>query len=1330
MPKDFSSVDPFDGGGERLQPSGLLEGDFGRPPASRFSRRLKIQLSIGLGLLLAAAIVGGGYGIRYQQRRHAETFLREAVRAEKAHQFSDAAKFAEGCIALAPQTIEAYVLQARLLRRLGQTDAADQCIARMVAANSDVALSHVWRGRYSLETGHAEAAEEELIAALQLAPDERAVVLLAVDYWLDRRRLDLARVGVRRLQELYPGDVVGWSRLADIETRCGNRSGAIAAIQRGWNADPKNTRLLFALVNGLCEQERSEEARKALESATGLEQDQALLKLLAARVAYAQGRWTQAAGGFEEVRPNLIQRQEFLRQLDYWLGDCYGQLGNHRRQIAQWRMALADHPRWASLRRQIVEALAACGQIEGAIEEARHIEQAGQQTGDDKLTLAHLLIVQAMRVAPSQRHWDKVETLLGAAAAVPQASLPTFLLQAELLAAQNRARAAAEVLLAAHARFPESSEVWLALAGVACQQDDPAAALGWLDQGEKQCGPRLPLRIARAAYLLRQLGPAAAPALQKLAFEIPDAPAAEQLPLSYALAAASLQAEDYLQAEKLCLQPAAARHFTPSAWLLEMELALRRGRSAGLESRLHTVEQLDGPGASWHYGKAVYFTLKVEEGAGKFLGLAREHLSKARELAPAWPCLPLLAAEIDRLAHRDAAANYLQAVELGEGSPLWLRPIFEYLQGRQRYLEIQRIVQNLIHRPATLLCSVKGGNVQAGWPADDLAQAQRAAQRKAAGSSHVLDHLWCAQLNQILAMRAQWQGRTDQAGALFSAAEARLEQAAKLAPTEPAVWMARFQSCLATNQEDKARQILRTAEKEIAAAELPCWLAQAYELLGEVGEAEKSWDTMLLSATSTDACNHAAEFFERDENPQRWRSRLEALADGQMAGSVTTTTWARRKVAWILSRGGDEDRQRGIQLVEHNLSGPAPLAEDRQLKGILLASLNDHAARQAAIPLLESVLADDWRDAPEGKFSLAQLCQAEGDYVHARTHLVELVQYFPEEPRFLAVLIHVLLEGKEIPLAESLVRRLERLAPGDFLTVTAQAELLLCRNEDAAIPPLFHQYVAKVDKDKPHTSLWQDRPAAVLEEFAARLRQLDRTTAADQLAAAAVAVRRETMEKQPRAALPLAVRLAEQGKPAEALAWLDKVSLQVDHDALCDTAIRLLLAAKTAAERAPIEKFLLDGLEQSERPAALLVAAALVYTLQEHYEKSERLLREALGKEPARVPALNNLALQLALQKRQLDEALGFIQRAIQFAGPTPALLDTRAVVYCARGETAKALQDLNQAIARAPNPLCYFHKARVLSALKDPAGARQADAQARRLDLTPQLLHPLERER
>jgi tetratricopeptide (TPR) repeat protein len=137
---------------------------------------------------------------------------------------------------------------------------------------------------------------------------------------------------------------------------------------------------------------------------------------------------------------------------------------------------------------------------------------------------------------------------------------------------------------------------------------------------------------------------------------------------------------------------------------------------------------------------------------------------------------------------------------------------------------------------------------------------------------------------------------------------------------------------------------------------------------------------------------------------------------------------------------------------------------------------------------------------------------------------------------------------------------------------------------------------------------------------------------------------------------------------------------------------------------------------------------ALLRTQQEKFSEAEAIYRELLRREPQYVPALNNLAELLALSGRQLDEARGLIEKAVELAGPQSGLLDTRASVYLALGKPEKAIDDLMQAVAEVPRPVMYFH----IALAQQKAGKREEAAaalkKARDLGIGLANLHPIER--
>ena len=120
--------------------------------------------------------------------------------------------------------------------------------------------------------------------------------------------------------------------------------------------------------------------------------------------------------------------------------------------------------------------------------------------------------------------------------------------------------------------------------------------------------------------------------------------------------------------------------------------------------------------------------------------------------------------------------------------------------------------------------------------------------------------------------------------------------------------------------------------------------------------------------------------------------------------------------------------------------------------------------------------------------------------------------------------------------------------------------------------------------------------------------------------------------------------------------------------------------------------------------------------------------RTAAERDEHNVGAMNNLAVLLALQKRDLTEARQLVEKVIEIAGPLPALLDSRASVYLAQGKPREALSDLQQVVGEDPRPNRQFHLALAYFQVGQEKAAAQALADGRKLGLTPDKLHPLER--
>jgi Tfp pilus assembly protein PilF len=138
---------------------------------------------------------------------------------------------------------------------------------------------------------------------------------------------------------------------------------------------------------------------------------------------------------------------------------------------------------------------------------------------------------------------------------------------------------------------------------------------------------------------------------------------------------------------------------------------------------------------------------------------------------------------------------------------------------------------------------------------------------------------------------------------------------------------------------------------------------------------------------------------------------------------------------------------------------------------------------------------------------------------------------------------------------------------------------------------------------------------------------------------------------------------------------------------------------------------------------------AILRYQQGKFGDAEELYRRALQQGQANAITWNNLAWILAHFAGKETEALQLVDRAIDWGGPTPALLDTRATAQLALGKADLAITDLNAAIAAEPmSPVKYFHLAQAYQIAKKPDTARAMMRRSEALGLKPDGVDPIER--
>jgi tetratricopeptide (TPR) repeat protein len=1270
----------------------------------------------------------------YQGRKHsnAVAFLAEAERANRQHRDAEVARNLEACISLAPDILDAYAQLAQVLARMGSLETADSCLVRMLAANPDNPHALVVQGRWYALTKRIDLAEKSAEDALTLAPTDSDGLFLAAQCAAMRKQYHRVVEVSTKLAEYHPWFPAVYSLAAEAEMRLGNSLEAIDWLRKGVRVSPQDEGMLWTLGHLLIDHNYFHALEPVIAALRDIPRAKSRGNFLQARCDYAQGHWLVACEAFKTLRPEFASQPALLEQLDSWLADCYRQIGDPELQLAAVQAAAKDNPAAPSLRDAEVAALLAAGRTNEAMAVFRELMKQPGMAHDAPLQLARLLLVKNLSLEPAKRSWKEVELALAGADELEPRPMLVDIIRAEMFFARDQPDKAERVLLEAQQKNPEQLGIRLVLAAVAARQRNWAKSFKLLDEAKTQLGDGVALRLARATTYAMQMGGGANQRLRRLSERTGRLPERDLVPLWRGLATIALRVGNTALAEKLYRQVLTKVPNNSEGWRFLLELALRKRDPKAVEVLLGQIQDTEGRGPHWHFGRAVLFRLRAEENnAAPLWEKAQRHLATARSLRPSWPNIPLLTAEVDDRQGNElsAVANYVLALRLGERNPATIRRVMLYLWQQHRFVEIDQVLRLVRRQQSAVLTDLVQQGHDISLRLDDFSQAEAPAVELAAKSSDPRDRIWLAQVLEILGSAAAVEHRPDDAWQLFDRAAEVLRHSVATNDTQPLCWAALIQ--FYCRQECKADALAAIAQARLklppdAAPLLP---AESYEALGDLLAAEKEYRSLIASTTNTRLLDRCAEFFTRAGKAEQLQALLLSMISGKQPAQPAAVSWARRRHAWDLANSGlPGAREAAFKLLQQNIQSEAPSPEDRRMQVLVLASSGSPESRPEAIRVLEEMRREQRTLGPEEQFLLSRLYLLDGDWANASRQMRNLLVYHGDEPRYLVTYITALLGRREVSEAETWLEWLETLVPEQYTTVALRAEDLFYRGRFEQAAKLLQEFLEKHDSQPTDRVSRLKLISASLQEFARGLHGTKYNDSASLFGGPAETMRRELLTDFPEQGMPLAALLAEEGRLDEALELAEKSVKAASAEALSDTAMALLEASTLPAQTERIEKLLRGALEQQKRPAVLLTALARVLTMEKRYREAISLLREALEKEPGSVEALRNLSMQLALQRIKLTEALELVQNGIRIAGPTPALLDTRALVYLALSQPDKARRDIEAALGQSQSPTYFYHYFRACAAEGEKKLAGEALAKARSYGLRPEMLHPLER--
>jgi tetratricopeptide (TPR) repeat protein len=1222
-----------------------------------------------------------------------------------------------------PGQLEAYARLATLYRdKLDRPPQAEAWLQQLVKENPKVVGAYLTRIRVRQSQNPSDAAarqardalvDQDIAQALQVAPEEPEVLLLAADA-AQKRRGDFqeARGYLERILKKYPNSPAAYEAMASLELAANRLDEAVKYLRRGLERSPTHNELLWNLANVLIQKGEHARAEEIITQIAEKEIGPGRMDFLKAASDIQDGNWLKGSQLLESARPLFRDSPELQIQTDYLLATCYEKLGDPDRRLLAYRRIIALDPLQVQARVGFAASQMSLGRLDDALEEYQRLIGFRQPPKISWVAVTELLIRRNLRLPAAQRQWDQINDILDRAVkAIPDAT-EVILIRAEVLSAMGKLDEARKVLEKARDKDPKVTLYWLALVELALYEANSEAALRLLSDAEKQLGDTAEVRLARARYVVNLEKGDSAKALDTLAEGIDQYSTDDQFKVLGGLAAAHFQLRQYAEASKLWRQQAILRPNDLQVQLLLFDVAVQLNQRDAMREALAAIQQIEGKGRAlglYCEARALIWDAEHEDKSG--LNDARSLLVTVGTQRPAWSRVPLAMAQIEELRDQPdlAIREYLNAFDLGDHQLPMIRRLVQLLYERRRYEEADRIIRQLPAQTPVF------GNLQqlaaeVSVQAQDFARALDLA-RKAVpkDSKDYRDHMWLGQILWVV-------GRLDEAKPAF-------RQAVALANTKPEPWVALVQFLARSDQIAEAETATAEAQAKLPAKEATLALAQCFAAIGKLDRAKELYEAaQKAQPDNVTVWQNSADFYLRTDQLKDAETCLRQITEMSIKEPGAAAD-ARRLLMVVLAAGGSYQESREalamMGLLNANKLDPGGrngTIENDRARAVVLATQPERSQQQEAIRILEAINQRQPLTA-EDQYLLAQLYERVGDEAHATEWMLRVLAANGDNPRYIIHQLHKLLRQRNVTEAELWLANLERVAPKTSSTVEMKARVLRAQNKGAEAVTLLKKEVPLKD---PRTAL---SVGQLLEELG-------------QGAAAEEFYRKYAAEiKQPLNQLALAGYLGRQKRWREALDVCEQAWQTCPAYKVAITCSRILHEPGTSErEYQRVQPWLEAAIQKQPRSADLLTCLADLHELRGHFAEAEETYQKAIKQDGRNLEALNNLAWLLAQRQGGSDEALQYVNQAIEVRGPIPEVLDTRAMVYFQAGKTEKALADWDSALGRVqvqPASLAaiYFHMARAHAKAGNPNEAKAAWQKAKAAGLQSDLLHPLERK-
>ncbi len=546
-----------------------------------------------------------------------------------------------------------------------------------------------------------------------------------------------------------------------------------------------------------------------------------------------------------------------------------------------------------------------------------------------------------------------------------------------------------------------------------------------------------------------------------------------------------------------------------------------------------------------------------------------------------------------------------------------------------------------------------------------------------------------------------------------------------------------FRFMILIGQKDRIPALLEEDAKTMVDSSAMELRANASLLLNDLDGANAAFGKLLQAEPyNLSYMQQAARFYLDTGRNEELIALARTHLDNQDA-PAPVKRWARQNfaiAAIVLNRTDPLLREEAKKLIEANITeSKEPSRLDLRLKAELYTADGQLASRKIALDIMTNLVKNFRPSILDEEILYGKLLMLSGDKPSTTRHFDELRKRYPGSIDVMTAYISILLAYQDYPYARALIDNLLEQMPDSNQGVQFRLDRFFALNE-------YNSIVSETRKQLDRIKRSNGNYVGACIAFGKLLLNYYRqpVAAGNQEALGVLATESEScfrlaLQADPKcaAAIPLASLLIRQGRIDDALKLVSERSA-TGTDADCsmfmvDAGVQAM--SFTPEQSAIMETFIQETMTRFGRTFSTLGGLAEYRICQNRIDEAEKVYQEGVVTSPNSIVTLNNLAYLWAIQKKNPEEAMKLVDRAVFYYGEQLQLRDTRAMIYLAMKQPDKAIADLTPQPNEKPTVVNLFHLAEAQWMAGDQQTAKITFDDAKQQGLVPSLLRTVELE-